>query len=188
MNKTKKAIFDSAILIFSKNGYNGATMDDVASNAGVAKGTLYYHFKSKEEIFYFIITEGMELIREQIEVEASKVDNSLDKLKSLCKVQLGLVYQNKDFFKVVMSQLWGQEIRQLELRKIIAKHISVIEQYLIHAMEDGLIKKGDSSFMAYTVFGIICSAAIYELINVDKNNIDEVIHNLIQYILKGIEI
>ena len=50
MNKTKRLIFYSAIKIFSDLGYRGATMDEIASNAGLAKGTLYYHFTSKEEI------------------------------------------------------------------------------------------------------------------------------------------
>lgn len=40
MNRTKKLIFESAIRIFSDCGYRGATMDDIASNAGLAKGTL----------------------------------------------------------------------------------------------------------------------------------------------------
>ena len=55
MNKTKNLIFESAIKTFSESGYRGATMDDIASNAGLAKGTLYYNFASKEEIFNFIV-------------------------------------------------------------------------------------------------------------------------------------
>lgn len=188
MNKTKQAIYDSTILIFSKNGYDGATMDEVAQNAGVAKGTLYYHFKSKEELFYFVISEGLGKIRERIAYEASKVTNSLDKLKMLCKVHLVMVYEKKDFFNVVMSQLWGQDSRQFELRKEIATQISIIEDYIKAAMNDGLIKNADSYFMAYTVFGIIYSAAVYKLINADQNDIEEVITNLIQYILKGIQV
>ena len=54
MNNTKKLIFEAAIKVFSECGYNGAIMDDIASRAGVAKGTLYYHFASKEEIFKFV--------------------------------------------------------------------------------------------------------------------------------------
>ena len=191
MNKTKRAIFESALKIFSSNGYAGATMDDIAVNAGVAKGTLYYHFKSKEEIFNYIIAEGMNIIKDQIETATSNEDSYINKLRVLCKVQLSLVYQNKDFFKVVMSQLWGQELRQLQLRSVIRDYIKHIEDYLREAMSEGTVKKGNTSFMAYTFFGTLCSAAVYELINNEdnyKNNIDEVIDSLIQYILKGIEV
>lgn len=187
INKTKRAIFESAIKVFSKSGYDGATVDDIAANAGVAKGTLYYHFKSKEEIFRFIITEGIEVIKEELQDVLSKDEDALSKMKNLCRVQLNLVYQNKDFFKVIMSQLWGQELRQLELRDIIEKYVESIEKYVIEAIEAGIIKKGEPKFMAYTFLGVLCSAGIYELLNTQETNVDEVIDNLVVYILKGIQ-
>ena len=51
MNKTKRKIFSAAIELFSKNGYDNATVDDITAIAGVAKGSLYYHFSKKEDIF-----------------------------------------------------------------------------------------------------------------------------------------
>ena len=55
MSNTKDAIFFAAIKVFSTNGYAGATVDEIAAVAGVAKGTLYYNFKNKEDIFKFVI-------------------------------------------------------------------------------------------------------------------------------------
>lgn len=187
MSKTKRSIFEAAIRVFSIKGYDGATMDDMAQEAGVAKGTLYYHFKSKEEIFKYIITEGMELIKDELKEAAEKEKDSLSKLKVICRLQLQLVYEKRDFFKMIMSQLWGQEIRQLELREIIRSYIGSIEQYIKEAIEDGLIKKGEPNFMAYTFFGTLCSAAVYELINKGQNNLDEISDNLMNNILHGIQ-
>lgn len=187
MNKTKRAIFESAIKVFSKSGYNSATMDSIAADAGVAKGTLYYHFKSKEEIFNFIIKEGMRVIKEKIESVANKQEDTLSKIKVLCKIQLGLVHDSRDFFKVVMSQLWGQELRQLELRESINKYICYMQAYLQEAMNEGVVKKGDSYLMSYTLFGMICSASIYELINENEKNVEELINSLLQNILEGIQ-
>ncbi|AND83291.1 TetR family transcriptional regulator [Clostridium tyrobutyricum] len=195
MNNTKMAIFESAIKIFSNYGYDGATMDAIAADTGVAKGTLYYHFKSKEEIFKYIISQGMSIIKEEIEDIANTKQDALSKLKVLCKIQLGLVYEKKDFFKVIMSQLWGQESRQLELRESINKYIMYIQKYLEDAVDEGSIKKDNTYYMAYTLFGSICSAAVYELINQDNENVNKdkknynhMIDNIIEYILGGIEI
>lgn len=188
MNKTKKAIFESAIKIFSTYGYSGATMDGIAAQAGLAKGTLYYHFNSKEEIFNYIIEKGMNVIKERIQEMVDEQSNSLSKLKALIKVQLNMFYENRDFFKVIMSQLWGQESRQLELREVVNEFIKNIEGYLEMAMNDGFIKKGEKSFMAYTIFGSLCSTAIYDLINEDGININDVFENLTEYILSGIEV
>ncbi|MBK1813458.1 TetR/AcrR family transcriptional regulator [Clostridium sp. YIM B02505] len=187
MNKTKRAIFEAAISIFSKAGYNGATMDEIALKAGVAKGTLYYHFKSKEEIFNFIITEGINLMHDEINQVKNMDDDALVKLKEVCKIQLSFLYRNKEFFKVIMSQLWGQELRQLELRNQIQRYIYGIEVYIKEAADTGLIRKGDVSFMAYAFFGSLISAAVYEIINIDKINLESIIDNLIDYNFRGLQ-
>lgn len=187
MNKTKRLIFKAAIKVFSQNGYNGTTMDDIAKEANVAKGTLYYHFKSKEEIFKFIINGGMDIISEKLEEISKQDSDSISKLKAVCKAQLSVVYENRDFFKVIMSQLWGSQIRQFDIRRKIEKYINDIEEYVKDAVNEGSIKNGETSFMGYGIFGMLCSASIYELINEDKEKIDEVADSLMEYILKGIE-
>ncbi|WP_026883085.1 TetR/AcrR family transcriptional regulator [Clostridium akagii] len=188
MNKTKNAIFEAAIKIFSNRGYTGATMDEIAISAGVAKGTLYYHFKSKEEIFKYIVSEGMNIIREQIDTVTKVEEGPVEKLRAICKVQLGMVYNNRDFFKVVMSQLWGQELRQSELRAAIRDYINHIENYLKEAIKVGYIKEAETSFMAYTFFGTMCSAAVFELINGENSDVDEVIEKVMSYILHGLSV
>ena len=65
--------------------------------------------------------------------------------------------------------------------------LGVVNSINEHAMDEGAIKNGEASFMAYTFFGTICSAAVYELINKDKKEVADVIDNLTNYILKGIE-
>ncbi|KHD34614.1 TetR family transcriptional regulator [Clostridium acetobutylicum] len=188
MNKTKNAIFKSALMIFSKNGYDGATMDEIASNAKVAKGTLYYHFKSKEEIFKYVISEGMNVIREEMEQEAGKESNPVNKLKAICRFQIGMIFRNRDFFKVLMSQLWGQDSRQLELRKVIKDYIEIIEKYLKDAMEKGYIKKGETEFMSYTFFGVLCSGAVYDLINQGNESMENLTNKITRYLFNGIDI
>ncbi|MFD3155333.1 TetR/AcrR family transcriptional regulator [Haloimpatiens sp. FM7330] len=188
MNKTKKVIFESGIKIFSIYGYDGATMDEIASNAGVAKGTLYYHFKSKQEIFEYIVEEGMKIIQDEVEYRVNRQEECICKLRTLCKTQLNLLYQNREFFKVIMSHLCGQEIRNLQIRNVIQTYIEFIEEILKEAMNEGKIKKGKPSFMAYIFLGTLYSAEVYELINGNEQEVDEVIDELMTYTLKGIEI
>ena len=53
----KELILKSAIEVFKSKGLDGATMDEIAQNAGFGKATLYYYFKSKEEIFNSMLSE-----------------------------------------------------------------------------------------------------------------------------------
>ncbi|MBU3190098.1 TetR/AcrR family transcriptional regulator [Clostridium bowmanii] len=186
MNKTKKNIFQSAIKTFSTNGYDGATMDEISASAGVAKGTVYYYFKSKDEVFKYIITEGVSLLRQQMEcINVGKGDYAY-KLRELSKNQLRLVYDNRDLFKVIMSQAWGGKIRHSELRELLKSYMEDIEKFLIKAMEDGTIKKCDSSFLTYTYFGTLASVAVYNVIKNDSMKLDEITDNFMNHLLNGI--
>jgi TetR/AcrR family transcriptional regulator len=187
MNKTKRAIFQSAIKIFSTNGYDGATMDEISADAGVAKGTVYYHFKSKDEVFKYIITEGVNLLREQIQSIITGQGDYTYKLRELTKNQLRLVYENRDLFKVLMSQAWGGKIRHSELRDLLKVYMEDIENFLTKAMEDGTIKKCEPSFLTYMYFGNLGSVAVYNIIKSDSMQLDEITDNFMEHLLNGIK-
>ena len=189
MNRTKRLIFDSAIRIFSDCGYRGATMDDIASNAGLAKGTLYYHFTSKEEIFNFIVKEGIQILKSQaMEIQDMNI-GPIEKLSSISRIQLSFMYKYTDFFKVVMSQLWGNEKRQEDLRERIRSYIKeCIEINVKETMNQGKMEGGDAEFMAFEFFGALCSAAIYESINIDKIELENIVENTIRFALRGLGI
>ncbi|WP_026883173.1 TetR/AcrR family transcriptional regulator [Clostridium akagii] len=185
MNKTKNLIFLSAVKVFSSNGYDGATMDEIAMNAGVAKGTLYYHFKSKEEIFKYIISEGMKVMQDEIDTVASNEDTAIDRLKSVFRAQLSLVHRNRDFFKVIACQVWGKELRQFELRDIMKNYIKCIEVLIDGAMKSKNVKKGKSMLMAYSFVCNLCASSIYEISNCDEN-MDDIVESMLDYILNGV--
>ncbi len=186
MNKTKKSIFNSSIEVFSKSGYRGATMDEIATTAGLAKGTLYYNFNSKEEIFNFIVDNGLKLLNDEIASVNELNDDAIEKLKQVCKIQLTFMYEHNSFFRVVMSQLWGDEERQVILREKVKGHIKEIEKYIQMGIEDGCIRKGDSEVMAYEFFGTLCSSAIYELINIENVSLEDTINNPLEFIFNGL--
>lgn len=188
MNKTKRLIFESAIEIFSEYGYRGATMDDIAANAGLVKGTLYYHFDSKEEIFNFIVEEGLQILQNQVvEVQDMNI-GPIEKLTNICRIQLTFLYKYTNFFKIVMSQLWGTENRQSELRHKIRKYINEIEINIKCAMDNGDIEVGNTEFIAFQIFGSLCSSAIYESVRIEKSELEDVIESTIGFTLKGLGI
>ena len=81
MNKTKRRIFNTAIKIFSEKGYDNASVEEITAIAGVAKGSLYYHFAKKEDIFDMMLEEGMKLLKNNIEIKTKDCTTALEKLK-----------------------------------------------------------------------------------------------------------
>jgi len=58
-SKSKQAILDAAVSLFSENGYTGTTMRDIADAVGVLPGSLYAHIKGKEELLIEIVESGI---------------------------------------------------------------------------------------------------------------------------------
>lgn len=108
MNKTKRKIFETSMDLFAKKGYEATSIEEITSVVGVAKGTLYYHFSSKEEIFYFLIEEGMKLLKNSIDIKTSKLENSLDKLKAVILIQIKIIAKYENFISILLSQIWGR--------------------------------------------------------------------------------
>ena len=63
----KQRILKGALEVFKASSLEGATMDQIAQNSGFGKATLYYYFKSKEDVFSAILEDGWENIWESLE-------------------------------------------------------------------------------------------------------------------------
>lgn len=187
MNKTKRVIFNAAIKLFSEKGYHKSTMDEIAKTAGVAKGTLYYHFKSKEDIFNFIIEQGIKIIEEEISIKTLHLYDPTEKFRKVCEVQLNLVIEYLPFFKTVFSQVWGDEERQNQLRERLKNYHKLIGRYLLEAADSNFINKKNIDIIEFNFFGIIISTIIY-MVSHKKENIDkeELLDTLIEFIMRGI--
>ena len=72
MKKTKRKIFETSMRLFSEKGYEATSIEEITATVGVAKGTLYYHFSSKEELFNFLIGEGVKLLQNSVDIKISK--------------------------------------------------------------------------------------------------------------------
>lgn len=181
MNKTKKAIFNAAIKVFSMEGYDSATVDEIASEAGVAKGTLYYNFQGKEEIFKFVIDEGMKLIKNEVLDAIKGIDDPFEKLKMSAKVQLRYVYNNKEFFRVIMSQIWGDKNRHQEIRQELSRLVN-INSNRINDITKGKADKEALEVMGCCFIGMLFSSALYEILYDNQYSENYIVDRFMDYI------
>jgi AcrR family transcriptional regulator len=68
-------ILEGALSVFKEEGLDGATMDEIANASGFGKATLYYYFKSKEEVFSAILVDGWQNIWESLEPVIAEQDS-----------------------------------------------------------------------------------------------------------------
>ena len=83
----KQRILKGALEVFKASGLEGATMDQIAQNSGFGKATLYYYFKSKEDVFSAILEDGWKNIWESLEPIIADVDSPRNSfIKLLMKI------------------------------------------------------------------------------------------------------
>ena len=159
--KTKRKIFETSMKLFSEKGYEATSIEEITATVGVAKGTLYYHFASKEEIFNFLVEEGMKLLKNSMEIKTSKCDNTIDKLKAVVLIQLKGIKKYENVLTIVMSQVWGNEKRNVLCKQKVMEYIAVVQKIIEQGMQKGDIKQCDSEVLACEIFSLTCSSLIY---------------------------
>jgi len=91
---TRKKIVDVASELFAKYGFHKTSVDQISKTARKAKGSLYYHFSSKEELFTEVVSQEFMKVREAI---TEVTDN--DKLNPVEKLKLFLLARNQTLAK-----------------------------------------------------------------------------------------
>lgn len=130
MNRTKRKIFETSMNLFATKGYDATSIEEITSVVGVAKGTLYYHFSSKEEIFNFLIEEGMKLLQNSISIKIANCNTLQSKLKAILLIQIKVMTKYEDFMTIVLSQVLGKGSTHLTCRKYVFEYIDLVEKII----------------------------------------------------------
>ena len=144
MNRTKRKIFEASMKLFAEKGYDGTSIEEITSAVGVAKGTLYYHFSSKEEIFNFLIEEGMNLLKNSIKIKIDKQDRYIDKIRAIVLIQIKIIVKYENFMTIVLSEIWGNSPRSNTCKGI----------------DKGEIKPYNPDIVTSEIFGLACSSLL----------------------------
>ena len=172
MSKTKRRIFNTAVQIFAEKGYDNASIEEITAIAGVAKGSLYYHFEKKEDIFDMLLEEGLKLLKNNINIKTKDSASALEKIKAIILVQIKVTVKYEPFLSVVFSQIWGEEHRNIKCKKAVFEYIKFYD--------------GDVEALASGIFGITCSSLIYRLKKNRTVNVDDVYEGFINTIVRGL--
>src|SRR5579859_2577292 len=97
----RERILDAAVRVFASRGFHATRVSDVASAAGVADGTIYLYFKSKDALLVSLFESRVERLLTFLETELPRAARPSDKLKRIVEVQLGLLEGERDLAEVV---------------------------------------------------------------------------------------
>ncbi len=186
LNKTKRKIFETSMKLFAEKGYDATSIEEITATVGVAKGTLYYHFSSKEEIFNFLIEEGIKLLQNSVDIKTAKHNNYIDKIKAIVLIQIKIVAKYENIITILLSQFWGTKERNKKCQDLIYQYIGKIEKIVQEGIEKGEIKKGDTRAIASEIYGLICSTLVYQKREGQNMNIMQLYHEYENTVINGL--
>jgi len=90
----------AAEAVIAQKGFEGATMHDIAAAAGCAVGTLYLHFKNKEDLFNAMVTRHCHAIAEHVAQAAEGAATPLEQLRRRIEAMIGYFNGHREFFRI----------------------------------------------------------------------------------------
>lgn len=119
----KKKIILAAIAEFAKDGFEKASMDAVALKAKVAKGTVFYHFKSKTELFEEIVAEGQKSLEEKIIREIKGISLNKGKIEKIVEIEVNFIKKYHDLFLVYLGDVVKKPLSMKVINSVLDKGI-----------------------------------------------------------------
>jgi AcrR family transcriptional regulator len=137
----KKDIIRAAIKIFAKKGYDATSVDEIAAKAKVAKGTIYYHFATKQEIFLTIIDQGIETFTTMLKQGIDAESDPGAQLTAFISIQVDFFQEYKDFCKVLLTEMWRLETHwQKEFKDLRGKYNPIAVSILKKGIDAGIFR------------------------------------------------
>ena len=138
----REAILRAAIKVFAGKGYFNSKVADIAKEAGIADGTVYLYFKSKDEILHSVFDRAMEEFIEEGKRELAQFDNAKDKLRRISQLHLEKLGADREMAIVFQVELRGSTKFMEEFSAAgFAEYLDIIRQTIEEGQTAGVFRK-----------------------------------------------
>ena len=137
----RACILNAARCVFARQGYAETVVDDIATRAGIAKGTLYIYFKSKEEIFLAALIEDARRLEELTRERMLSAPDWRGKLKAYLDVRLEYLESHQDFLRIYLAEVRSMMVRGMRMQSDLYHVIRQSEMHLAQAFAAAIAKQ-----------------------------------------------
>ncbi|PYM12096.1 MAG: TetR family transcriptional regulator [Candidatus Rokuibacteriota bacterium] len=135
-------IIDAAVRVFARNGYYHSRVSDIAREAGIASGTIYLYFKTKDDILVTLFREKMADWVAHARREISGEPDALAKIRRLVALHFQVLETDPDLAEVVQVELrQGHKFFRGASAHEVSSYFALITSVLDEGMQAGLIRR-----------------------------------------------
>ncbi len=162
----RRAVLDAALVVFAAKGFAGAKLDEVALEAGVAKGTIYLYFRDKQDLFEQIVRGAIAPVLERLEDLARRPDLPIDAffagLFEVFQTEM-LGTSRKEIMRLVIVEgARFPQIAEFYHREVISKGIEMIRKMARRAHAAGELPSESLANFPQLVFAPLLMAVVWD--------------------------
>lgn len=186
----RERILDAAVLEIARRGYYGTTVATIAGRAGVADGTIYLYFKSKEEILVSIFERAMgRFIAQAQEIVDDAAAGAEEKLRRVITLHLSVLGADRDL-AVIFQVEFRHTLHVLERlsRSHLQAYLGLIARIVDEGRRAGVFRDdADPPFAAKVVFGILDEMATDWVLSKKNTRMAARAEPVSRFILRGLQ-
>jgi len=169
----RERILDAAVKVFAAEGFYNAKVAQIAQEAGVADGTIYLYFKSKDDLLISLFEDRMEGINANLRNALQASPTAADKLRAVVRLHLELIEQNRHMAEVICVELRQSSkfIKEYANPKF-GEFLRLIAGAIAEGQKSGELRADfDAPMVARAMFGALDELALAWLVR-GKDRID----------------
>lgn len=128
----RSEILAAATKVFGNKGFDATLMDEIARAAGLAKGTLYLYFKSKDQIYQAVVRQSLDELDELTRQHVDEASDFVGKYAAFIRVRIAFWQEQHSLYRVILSMSRAPQYRK---KSIGWQHEAV--DYLAELFEQG---------------------------------------------------
>ncbi|MFF7336942.1 TetR/AcrR family transcriptional regulator [Streptomyces sp. NPDC008163] len=187
---TRQRLYEAAVTLIAEKGFSATTVDEIADRAGVAKGTVYYNFKSKTELFEELLRHGVGLLTSSLRAAAEETGarggSRVEALDAMIRAGLVFIDRYPAFTQLYVAELWRtNRAWQSTLLVVRREAVAVVEGVIAEGVANGeLSEEIDVPLTAAALVGMVLVAALDWQAFQPERSIDDV-HSALSLLLRG---
>jgi TetR/AcrR family transcriptional regulator, fatty acid metabolism regulator protein len=142
-------LLDAARRVFGKSGFEAATIDEIAREAGVAKGTVYLYYRSKRSIYWAAVQEGIAELDARTRERVRRASTLHDALRAFILTKVEYFDERRDFFRIYVQEVSGQAARpafgHTDFKPLYQRQLRLLQAAVVAAISRGEIRTVDSA-------------------------------------------
>jgi AcrR family transcriptional regulator len=181
-------IIEAALACFVRKGYTNTTMDDIVAESELSKGTLYWYFDSKDDLFTAAVESVFEEFGEDAILEVAHCDTAADKLRASARSMVDLCRKAQGTFSLFI-EFWSQSDRRGEAGQywvdILVQYSELLAGVIEEGVQSGELGPVDARPLVWAIMAAYDGLAAYAMLKPDLD-LDKVSETFIETLLSGL--